>query len=281
MPEVSAPQTLAFDHPLDELDVRLIGGSVNIVGTEESGARVEITDIRGRPLTVRREGARLDVGHDELFRKDVLRILERRKQHCEADVTVSVPAGTRVRVGVVRADTVVSGVDRRTEVRGVSAGITLVGLGGEVRVDTVSGHVEAQALRDSLRVNAVSGSLTVVDGAASTLRADTVSGDVIIDLDRRAAAADVRLNTVSGEIAVRLAEPADTTVEAATAGGTVSSAFDEVRADGPWGARRLNGSLGNGTGRLRAHTVSGPIALLRRPPTDEAPPVGSGLRKEV
>lgn len=37
------------------------------------------------------------------------------------------------------------------------------------------------------------------------------------------------------------------------------------------GAKRITGRLGAGSGRLKATTVSGSIALLRRPATEETP----------
>ena len=40
---------------------------------------------------------------------------------------------------------------------------------------------------------------------------------------------------------------------------------------GQWGAHKITGRLGDGTGKLRATTVSGSIALLRRPPREEEP----------
>jgi hypothetical protein len=60
-------------------------------------------------------------------------------------------------------------------------------------------------------------------------------------------------------------------VEANTASGTVSSAFEDLRVTGQWGAKRITGRLGAGNGRLKATTVSGSIALLRRPPVEDTP----------
>jgi hypothetical protein len=44
-----------------------------------------------------------------------------------------------------------------------------------------------------------------------------------------------------------------------------------------WGARKVNGVLGTGSGRVRASSVSGSIALLRRPvgPLDDDAPLSS------
>src|SRR5690606_17967222 len=80
---------------------------------------------------------------------------------------------------------------------------------------------------------------------------------------------DIGLTSVSGEIAIRLPDPADADVEANTASGAISNAFENLRVQGQWGAHKITGRLGAGTGKLRATTVSGSIALLRRPGTDE------------
>ncbi|EST38673.1 hypothetical protein N566_06185 [Streptomycetaceae bacterium MP113-05] len=282
MPDISEPQNLEFDDPVTELDVRVVAGAVNVVGADAPGARVEIAEIHGPPLTVRKEGGRLVIAYDDLPWKGFLKLLDRNGSQRSAVVTVSVPTGTRLTVGCVSARAVVSGVHGGTTVRGVSGGTTLVGLGGEVRADTVSGAVETQALRGPLRMNSVSGDLTVIDGDGSPVRADTVSGDMILDLAHVVDGTNVALSTVSGEIAVRLPDAADAAVQAATAGGALSSAFGELRVAGQWGARSLSGTLGAGSGRVRVNTVSGSLALLRRPVPEDAVPAGAAhdLRKE-
>jgi hypothetical protein len=91
---------------------------------------------------------------------------------------------------------------------------------------------------------------------------------MIVDLDPDGPT-DVRLSNVSGEIAIRLPHPADADVEANTASGSISNAFDGLRVHGQWGAHKITGRLGAGTGKLRATTVSGSIALLRRPVAED------------
>jgi DUF4097 and DUF4098 domain-containing protein YvlB len=101
---------------------------------------------------------------------------------------------------------------------------------------------------------------------------------MVLDLDPRAGA-DVRLTTVSGEIAIRIPEPGDADVEANTTTGRVSCAFDELSVTGTWGTKRISGRIGGGGTRLRATTVSGAIAVLRRPPLEDAE--SPRLRKDV
>ncbi|MET9254389.1 DUF4097 family beta strand repeat-containing protein [Streptomyces sp. NPDC003717] len=269
---VAEPDALTFEEPVTALQVRIVGGTVNVVGTEESSARLEVTEIEGPPLRVTHRGGTLTVAYEDLPWRGFLKgkWLDPDGWRRHAVVSLAVPAGTRVEVGAVSAAAVVSGVGGRTEVRGVSGDTTLVRLTGPVSADTVSGAVEAQALAGDLRFRSVSGDLTVVE-AGSCVRADSVSGSMIVDIDDSGRPTDIGLNSVSGEIAIRLPGPADAQVEANTASGTVSSAFEDLRVNGQWGAKRITGRLGAGNGRLKATTVSGSIALLRRPASEGAP----------
>ncbi|MER5717161.1 hypothetical protein [Streptomyces sp. NPDC002132] len=269
---VAEPRKLAFDEPVSELHVRVVNGTVNVVGTDDGGpARLEVSHLEGPPLVVTHRDGVLTVAYEDLPWKGFLKWLDRKGWRRSAVVSLAVPAGTRVEVGAVSAGAVVSGIDGRTEVRGVSGDTTLVRLTGPVRADTVSGSVEAQALTGDLRFNSVSGDLTVVE-AGSSVKADSVSGSMIVDLDPASRPTDIGLTSVSGEIAIRLPHPADAEVEANTASGTVSNAFEDLRVSGQWGAKRITGRLGAGSGRLKATTVSGSIALLRRPAAEEDGP---------
>ncbi|MGW7515838.1 DUF4097 family beta strand repeat-containing protein [Streptomyces sp. NPDC054796] len=282
--QISTPQTLDFDAPVDELHVRVVNGTVNVVGTTGPGARIEIAEVKGPPLVVERTGGTLSVAYEDLPWKGFLKWLDRKGWHRRAVISVSVPAGARLSVGAVGACAVVSGMEGNTDVRGVSGETTLVGLSGPVRADTVSGNVEAQSLSGTLRFNSVSGDLTVIDGGGTSLNADSVSGDMVLDLapepGRPDEPTDIRLTTVSGDVALRLPRrPVDATVEANTTSGVLSNAFDELRVDGQWGAKRVTGVLGDGSGRLKATTISGSIALLRRPAQADPetdPGTGSG-----
>ncbi|MFJ4823896.1 DUF4097 family beta strand repeat-containing protein [Streptomyces bacillaris] len=271
---VAEPQKLAFDGPVTALQVRVVGGTVNVVGTDEPGARLEVSAVEGPPLLVTYEDGRLTVAYEDLPWQDLLRWLDPGGRRRSAVVSLTVPAAASVEVGVVGAGAVVSGIEGRTDVRGITGDITLVGLSGAVRGDSVSGSLEAQGVTGDLRFHSVAGDLTVVDGAGASVRAESISGDMVLDVEPSAAAADrptdIRLTTVSGEIAIRLPHPADARVEANTASGAVSNAFEDLRVGGQWGAKKITGTLGAGTGTLKATTVSGSIALLRRPPAEEA-----------
>lgn len=265
---VAEPKKLTFDEPVSDLHVRIVNGTVNVVGTDEGSARLEISEIDGPPLVVTQSHGTLTVAYEDLPWKGFLKWLDRKGWRRSAVVSLAVPASTRVEVGVVGAAAVVSGISGPSVVRGVTGDTTLVSLSGSVRAETVSGNLEAQAVTGDLRFNSVSGDFTVVEGSGPSVRAESVSGSMIVDLDPDGPT-DVRLTNVSGEIAIRLPHPADADVEANTASGSISNAFEGLRVHGQWGAHKITGRLGAGTGKLRATTVSGSIALLRRPATED------------
>lgn len=285
---VAEPQKLTFEEPVTELRVRLVSGTVNVVAAEDGPARLEVTGVDGPPLHVVQEGGVLTVSYEDLpwnGSQNFKQWLEgkpwkawsgsasgRKAWERSASVTFTVPAATSVQVAAVDATSFVSGISGGTDVNGVSGDATLVALSGRVKAHTVSGSVEAQSVTGDFGFHSVSGGLTVVDGAGVSVRADSVSGDMLVDLDLDPAASrpvDIALNSISGQVAIRLPHPADARVEVNTATGGVSNAFEDLRVSGQLGAKRITGTLGSGTGTLRATTVSGAIALLRRPAVDK------------
>ncbi|KOG57680.1 MULTISPECIES: DUF4097 family beta strand repeat-containing protein [Streptomyces] len=290
------PRKLTFEEPVTELRVRVVSGTVNVVAAEEGPARLEVTEVEGPPLYVVQDGGTLTVSYEdapwngshglkEWFESKPWKAWSgsfsgRKAWERSAAITLTVPAGTHVRVAAVDAASFVSGISGGTDVNGVSGDATLVGLSGRVKAHTVSGSVEAQSVTGEFGFHSVSGSLTVVDGAGVKVRADSVSGDMLIDLDpgpEGSAPVDIALNSVSGQVAIRLPHPADARVEANTATGRVSNAFEDLRVSGQLGAKRITGTLGSGAGTLRATTVSGSIALLRRPQSEADTPAAAPL----
>ncbi|UPT44652.1 MULTISPECIES: DUF4097 domain-containing protein, partial [Streptomyces] len=245
---IAEPRKLAFEDPVTALHVRIVDGTVNVVGTDEPDARLEVSAIEGPPLVVTQEDGRLTVAYEDLPWPHFLGWFDPEVRHRSAVVTLVVPAASSVEVGAIGAGAVVSGISGRTEVRGISGDSTLVGLTGAVRGESLSGSLEAQGVTGDLRFHSVFGDLTVVDGAGASVRAESVSGAMVLDVDPSGKPTDIRLATVSGEIAIRLPHPADARVEANTASGSVSNAFEDLRVRGQWGSKKITGTLGAGTG---------------------------------
>ncbi|MEU8772843.1 DUF4097 family beta strand repeat-containing protein [Streptomyces sp. NPDC048606] len=298
---VAAPQKLTFEEPITDLRVRIVGGVVNVVAAEDGPARLEVAEVDGPPLHVVQEGGVLTLSYEDLpwngsqglrkwFESKPWKAWSgasedgRKAWERSVTVTLTVPAATHVQLAAVSAATFVSGISGGTDVNGVSGDATLVALSGRVKAHTVSGSVEAQSVTGEFGFHSVSGGLTVVDGSGGNVRADSVSGDMLIDLAPDPGAArpvDIFLNSVSGQVAIRLPHPADAKVEANTATGGVSNAFEDLRVSGQLGAKRITGTLGTGAGTLRATTVSGAIALLRRPQADADAATPLQLDKKV
>ena len=136
----------------------------------------------------------------------------------------------------------VGGLHAPVEAHTVSGEITLTGLRGPVEAESVSGPVQASGVTGDLSARTVSGDLTVAEGGGGSVRARTVSGAVAVDLQ------------ASGDRDISLSS------------GQVSSAFDQLERDQTPGRYSAWGRLGAGTGRLRAASTSGHVALLRRGP---------------
>ncbi|CAN5282787.1 DUF4097 family beta strand repeat-containing protein [soil metagenome] len=257
---VDEPQVLELG-AVRSLRIRVVAGDVDVVGTD-GPARLEVHDIEGPPLQVTLSGGELVITYDDLAWPSLLSWIERRHLR-RVSLSVAVPRLCPVELGVVSASAIVSGIAGDTSVRSVSGTVALDGVRAPVSANTVSGNVETRSLHGPLRFKTVSGDLTVVDGASEVLRARTVSGDITIDLDVCAGGA-VDLDSVSGDVIVRLPETVGLDVDLASTSGHLDCAFGGLTEVAKPGRRRLQGRVGDGTGRLHGRTVSGDIALLRR-----------------
>lgn len=260
---VEAPQTIDIETDVQSLAVRLVAGHVDVV-TTDGPARVEITEVDGDPVTVSiDDDGRLVIRHPKLTWGGVLGWL--RSERRRAVVSVAVPQKCDTSIGVVSADAVVAGVEGKIDVRCVSGGVVLDEVTGTVAAESVSGDVEARGLAGGIGLKSVSGGLTLVDGAPDKVRVDSVSGDIALDV-QTVSRLDVTVNTVSGDITVRVPDGVGMEVDLVSTSGHLACAFDGLDEENRPGARRLRGSVGDGSGHLRGRTVSGSLAVLARQP---------------
>lgn len=261
---VEQPQSIDLEG-VRRLQVRMVAGSVDVVGrtedAESGAAQVEVTAVDG-PLLVTLENGTLTVAHERLTWGGLLDWVGNRK--ARAVVSISVPADCPVELGVVSADAVVSGISAdRTAVKSVSGDVTLDGVRSDISAQTVSGDLETRQLAGTLSFTTVSGDLTVVNGATDTVKAETVSGDLTLDLELRPGGR-IDVSSVSGDVTVRMPESAGVRVEVKTMSGSLDSAFDGVSSQRKPGSSSMRGQVGSGDGQLTARTVSGDVTLLRR-----------------
>jgi DUF4097 and DUF4098 domain-containing protein YvlB len=260
---VDEPGKLELDQGrVDRVRVRLIEGAVSVVGSDGSPA-LEVSHLEGEPLRVRQEDGTVTVDYERPWRPGLLGWLTSRGQR-RAVLSLAVPRECPVELEVVSASLMVGGLRAPVQAKTVSGEITLAGLGGAAEAESVSGAVQASAISGDLSAASMSGDLTVAEGGGS-VRARTISGTIAMDLGP-SAERDVELSSVSGDVTVRLPEASDLEVRLRSTSGQVASAFEELRLDRTPGRHEARGRIGTGTGRLRATSTSGHVALLRRGP---------------
>lgn len=265
---VDSPQRLTLDEPVTRLDVRLISGRLNVVGTD-GPARVDITRVSRRKVLVEFRDGRLTVRHERPPRwPGLFWWLGQLGRRFRAEVSIAVPADVPADLHLVDGTLVASGLRRDTQVDVTSGQVTLMGLRGRTVAKLVSGPVEALGVGGDLTLDTVSGELILADSTADRVRANTVSGAITCDLDNPRGS-DIRLTTISGGITARVRRDSDLTVHLHTTSGRITSGFAEVcGAPGFGPVKESHGVLGAGAGKLWASATSGSIALLARPVAD-------------
>lgn len=265
--QIDQPQKLTFDQ-VRRVRVQTARGGVSVVGSDDRPT-LEVSELEGPPLEVHHDGDQLTVGYERPSWPSALGWLLRRPRRYLAVLSLAVPRDCEVDVEVVAGSVMVSGMRAPVRAKSVSGEVTLAGCAGQVEANTVSGAVQAHGVAGDLWAETVSGDLTLAEGGG-TVGAKTISGTVLLDLTS-AAVHDVRVTSISGDVTIRLPQASDLQVQLQSTSGQVASAFDELWSAGRPALSTVSGRLGAGTGRLRASTTSGQIALLRREPEAEEP----------
>lgn len=258
---VQGPQTIELEG-VRRLKVGLIGGQVDIVAHDEPTTRVEVHLVEGRELKVRRTGDQLEIDHPQIGWDNWLDVFRSFRGRDRVDVSVMVPREVSVKLGVVGAGALVSGIRSDASVSTVSGDLVIDGVEGELTANSVSGEVTIRDHTGPVTVHTVSGDITA-QGELSRFSCDGVNSEVYLDL---AGIPDVvRVNTVSGEVTARFAPET-------AAKYTVNTVTGRVRLDGD----QTSGERGRYTGRfgilerrftdLLVNTVSGGVSVLHSVP---------------
>jgi hypothetical protein len=259
--KLEEPGKLAFDR-VERVVVQIVEGAVGVVGSD-GRPTLEVSELTGAPLRVEERDGTLTIDYERPWRPGPLAWLAGWGRRHHAVLSLAVPRDCRVELRVVSASLMASGLRAAVQARTVSGEITLAGLGGRAEAETVSGAVQASGVTGDLSAQSVSGDLTVAEGGGGSVRARTVSGTITLDL-QASGERDIQLSSVSGDLTVRLPEASDLEVALSSTSGQVASAFDQLEHDRMPGRHAATGRLGAGTGRLKASSTSGHVALLRR-----------------
>ncbi|MEE4300001.1 MAG: DUF4097 family beta strand repeat-containing protein [Pseudomonadales bacterium] len=198
-----------------------------------------------------------------------------------AELQVSVPEASDLRIEAVSSDISVFAVNGRLGIESVSGDIEIAsaspaleatsmsgdvefegdGQTADAEITSVSGDVTIRDIGGEVHATSVSGSVELSLGEVSRLRAQSTSGDLSARV-RLLADARVELETVSGEIELELGGARDGDYELSTFSGDLDNCFGpraERRRYSP--GRDLKFREGDGERDVRISTMSGSITL--------------------
>jgi len=271
---VTQPRVIDIEN-VRALKVSLIGGRVDVIGHDEPIARVEVHSVSGKELKVSIDGDTLEIDHPQLRWDNFLSVFTSFRDHARADVSVLVPRSVRLKLGVVTADALVSGLRSDATLNTVGGSVVVDDVQGDVDLNSVSGEFSVRNHRGSIDANTVSGDITA-SGAVERLHANGVSGSVALDLSGSPRSIDN--STVSGDLTVRLPRSLRAHFALNTVSGTLQLDGVQTRAVRGRGHTSSSGPEGAASLDVRANSVSGDIAVIRTSELADAdsPAGGSG-----
>lgn len=266
--------------PKGEVQVSTVSGLVSIDAWDRD--EVQVTGTLGD------EVERLDVETDRERRHTLIKVVAKQtsgRHHgddIDAELSIRVPAGSRLDVNTVSADVSVNGVrgEQRlqtvsgeissdiaaedVEAKSVSGSVVLRGEGkpAVVTVTTVSGDAQVLRAAGELTANSVSGTLNLEVDQITRARVRTTSGDLELSGSlTRGARVDVE--TISGEINLDFKGTLNAEFEVESFSGGIDTCFGEkaqaTNKHGP--GSELNLKMGDGSARVRVQSLSGEIRV--------------------
>ena len=256
-----------------KLKVGLVGGQIDVVAHDEPGVRIEVHSVTIKDLRIEASGDVVEIDHPQLRWDNFLEVFRNfGSGGPKAEISVAVPRGVALTLGVVSASALVSGLASGARLNTVSGDIIVDGLTGDLTVNAVSGDVQIRGLDGNLNANSVSGEIAAT-GMIRRAGADTVSGDVLVDSSGRVDA--VNVNTVSGETTVRLDEGVPANYVLRSVSGRVLVDGVKRSGSGPTNWTDSVGELSGSFADVRANSVSGAVTVLRRAAVAPAEPTAS------
>lgn len=132
-----------------------------------------------------------------------------------------------------------------------------------VRVDlnTVNGGLEVLGVSNEVVANTVNGSV-VARSSGGPVRAKTVNGSITVAMGSLRGADELEYETVNGSVTLEMPSNFGAQLELSTVNGRVNTDFP-ITVVGTLSPRKLRGTVGNGSGHVRASTVNGSVTLRR------------------
>lgn len=255
---VDGPKTIEVDG-IRSMRVGFVSGHVDVIAHDEPVVRIEVHSVSGKDIRITADGERLEIDHAQLSWENWLDVFRNfQPGAARADVSILVPRDVALKLGVVSATALVSGLQEDADLSTVSGDLTTDGIAGDLRLNSVSGELTVRNHYGTIVAHTVSGDITAT-GTVLSFTSDGVSGDVFLDLADIPDA--IKINTVSGSITTRLEPGVATAYAITTLSGKLQLDDSSIR-----GVRgRYTGKHGTLEGRwtdFRANTVSGDVSVL-------------------
>lgn len=255
--------TLTFDdQPITKIKIAMVGGTVDVIGHDEPGASVAVSDVAQRPIRVELRGGVLDIDHPQLSWDNLGEVFSNifKNNSPTAVVTVLVPRAVALSLSVVSAQALASGLRGDAKINTVSGAVAVGNHLGAVSINGVSADLQVHDVTGKFSANTVSGDLAA-SGSFSSADIDTVSGGVL--LDASGPIDEIKLNTVSGNAAILLDQEAALRYQLHALKGLVE--IDGLRVDsGMQGSVGTVGQLDGSFIDFIVHSVSGDVTVTRR-----------------
>lgn len=241
-----------------KLKVSLIAGQVDIVGHDEPGARIEVHSVSGKELKITITDDTLEIDHPQLGWDNWLEVFKSFRGTAKADISIMVPRDIELKLGVVSASALVSGLNSEASISSVSGSVVVDGINGDVQLNSVSGELSVRNHYGKITAKTISGDVAAT-GEIFGFGADTVSGAVFLDIE--GAPDEVKVSTVSGSVTTRLAAGLPAQYKINTVSGRLQ--LDDSTITGVRGSYSGKyGILDKHWLEFKANTVSGNISVL-------------------
>jgi DUF4097 and DUF4098 domain-containing protein YvlB len=207
------------------------GGSIIVTGYKEGRDRewLEIVD-------------RSDSSHIDVLSQSV------RHNNVRGDVRfeVEVPRGTAYTF---------------EDISSSSGDVRVANISGDLRAHSSSGNVKVFDVNGSVRASSSSGNVEVTN-ASGEVDAKTSSGEVEARLSTLKPGGTYNFESSSGNVTVTVPATLDADVSMSTSSGSIGCEFP-ISVQGRLYSNKVNGRIGNGSGRLRLDTSSGNVNLRK------------------